>query len=350
MIPGCIAAMAIKQILRLLFFLFAIQVGSFLLFCFSETACQDPQRLMFLPELEGMVADWNNNNDNVKMESSKLKVPILNNRTAVVVTMSYVDQCEAVRLRHLIDTSGLHVWLLHGHDILRKKKPGAIALSENITTRIPGLHLWPQLKEPIENFDSRVSGATKSSFLKFLIEHAQYDYAWHVESDVFFTGAWRSALVSKDRESDFLCTKSFNQTGERWWTKIGNGTCTIDGKNCSQILPKQSYWMATRVSRRLAVSLIESLASNQITGHHEALIAAFCKERGFKLQTLKAYLIGKTFYAGSTVPYKERAREKRSSTLARDGKVFKSKLYHPVKCVAYSSPQVMQAEIDQWLS
>ena len=107
--------------------------------------------------------------------------------------------------------------------------------------------------------------------------------------------------------------------------------------------------MASRVSRKLAINLINSLQKGEATGHHEAIIAAFCEKRGFKLQKLKWALLGQTFYAGNNVPYAERGREKRSSTLARDGPVAPSKLYHPVKCVAYSSAAVMQAEIDQWL-
>lgn len=368
--------MAFRDIFRVLLIVFTLQGGFVLYFCFMDPSCggaytDDSHRVMFEAPDEGIKSTiaWNIRNatsnnyknyhhhNNYKNhnhsypdhKSSRVRVPILDNKTAVVVTMSHLNECEAVRLRHLIDTSGLDVWLLHGHDTLRRKFPKAIATSEKIATSIEGLHLWPQARVPLVNFDSKISGATKSSFLKFLIAHSQYKYAWHIESDVFYTGEWKNVLVHRDPKADFLCTKSFEQESESWWKKLGNGTCLVDGERCFDISKKQSYWMASRVSRRLALALMSSLQKGQVTGHHEALIAAFCQKRGFKLQKLKWAMIGQAFHAGNTVPYSDRGKEKRSSTLARDGPVFPAKLYHPVKCVAYSSPAVMQAEIDQWL-
>lgn len=278
------------------------------------------------------------------------KVPILDKRMAVVVTLSHVDKCEAVRLRHLIDTSGLEVWVLHGHHSLEETKPQVVNQSEAIISSTPGLHAWPQSSEPIEDFDSKVSGATKSSFLRFLISHEQYDFAWHVESDVLYTGRWNQVLVTEERESDLIYTKQWNKTSDPgWWTRVSKSPCAVDGESCQEIMPFQTYWMVARVSRRLATALIESLEKGQASGHHECLLAPFCKKRGFITKQLDKGSIGVPFKAGNVLPWYERKAEKRTNSLARDGKAYPNKMYHPVKCVAYTSATVMQAEVDQWL-
>jgi hypothetical protein len=279
------------------------------------------------------------------------KLPILDNRTAVVVTLAHVSECEAVLLRHLVYTSGLEVWVLHGHEYLAKTEPELAKESEAIISEIPGLHSWPQSTWPISNFDSKVSKATKSSFLKFLIAHKQYDFAWHVESDVFFTGKWNQVLMTKDRQTDFLFTRAWNKTNDAdWWGRVSKGGCEVDGEACKHIMPLQTYWMVARTSRPLATALIEALEKgHNTTGHHEGLLASFCAKRGFSTNKLDGSFIGDSFRAGNVVPWRERAAEKRTNTLARHGRVYANKMYHPVKCVAYTSPAVMQAEIDQWL-
>ena len=287
------------------------------------------------------------------------KVPRRDNRTAVVVTVPYVDECDAVRLQHLVDTSGMDVWVLHGHDALRSVQPEWVEESERLLASIPGLYSWPQVERQLENFDSKVSGSTKSSYLKFLIHHqGTYDFAWHVESDVFFTGQWKQVLGNGNDNgndygtADLIYAKQWpkNEGNDtNWWTKVGNGTCVVDGESCLDILPWQTYWMVIRTSWRLAHDMVRSLEDGQVTGHHEAVLASFCTKRGFSTRQIPPKLFGQTFHCGTSVPYKDRQAERRLNTLSRNAPPEPEKLYHPVKCEAYTSGYVMKAEIEQWL-
>lgn len=285
-------------------------------------------------------------------------------RVAVAVTISHVEECDAIRLQQLVQTSdNMDVWILHGHDILLEEEEGdntegtisnneLVATSNSLLRQIPEIKLWPQRRGKLEYFDSIVSGTTKSSFLKFVSSHPEYDFVWHLEADAFYTGDWSDILwLSGYPKTDFLYPKAFNQSGTDWWTKLADGHCSVQGRTCEEICPFQVYWMVSRMSHRFACTLLEVIGNKTAIGHHEAVTLSVAEAFGFVHQPIDRAWIAKDdgFHAGNSKPFSERELERRSNSLAQGGVPQPNKLYHPVKCAAYSSAAVMEAEINQWL-
>jgi len=340
-------------------------------------------------------------------------------RTAVVVTLPYVTECEAARLRHLVATanvdsnssSKVDVWVLHSHEFMLGDDQ--VEMSECLINSIKGLRSAPQPSEygPLSNFDSEASATSKSSFLRFLKKYWQYKYAWHLESDVFYTGRWYEVFEpieqltrqgerqggSDGREDeqqqeqmrqktddwramitntnngnhplvlqsppplpaavvtdatddtntsdasnyeddvddsagttvstpplpaiiDFVYTKAYVHHGPRWWNTGGGKSskkrCHVHGRDCRWTMPYQVYWMAVRMSRRMAISLLDDLESGiNAVGHHEAVVATYCAVMNYTMVPLPKSRVSPKFQAGNTAPKHLREEERRSSNL-----------------------------------
>ena len=108
-------------------------------------------------------------------------------------TTMALDECEAVRLRQLVETATSptsrtkrEVWILHSH---YKFPPNSkiVQRSNELIASIPGLKSAPQATIPVDPFDdSKTSGTSKSSVLRMIIQH-RYSYGWQVENDIFYT-------------------------------------------------------------------------------------------------------------------------------------------------------------------
>lgn len=269
-------------------------------------------------------------------------------RTAVVVTtIGVVSQCHEARIRHLVETSGNNtdVWVLHAHHVLEKQgRHEAVQDSWNRMQRIPNLH--QEAQEPIQYlpFDE-LAGSSKSSFLRFLTQHHEYDFAWIVEDDMFFAGAWDDlwkSQLQRDSRTDFYTSRKYSQQNTTWYW-IDQTPCQVFGQGCRMVDPQalQVHWMLARVSSRLAHSLLEDVANRHIQGLHEAVVGAYCKQKGFSVGEIDPVRVAKNIRAGhngATPP---------SLPFESFQPVLPGTLLHPVKCNPDNGEEIAK-EIEKW--
>jgi hypothetical protein len=285
------------------------------------------------------------------------------NKTAVVLTIRYLDDCLATRLRHLIQTAGLvdrhgcprDVWVLHNHSALSADSPERNH-SQVLMNQIPSLQTAPQETDSMDLFDGARSGSSKSSFVKFVIRH-QYSHAWHLEDDTFYTGDWNEVFDNEVHDShmnDLVAKVGQVPIGWRW---MYQSECTIQvkqvrpgtdssgteattpemkQKNCYQIIQQSTHWQIVRLSRSFATALLKDLENLAAYGHHEAIIYAYAKAHNFTFHPLDTEQIGFIKNAGYG---------KWSDPMTQDLQRHNPephKLYHPVKCVAYTDTNPKQ--------
>ncbi|CAB9527746.1 expressed unknown protein [Seminavis robusta] len=284
------------------------------------------------------------------------------NRTAIVWVCRYLDACGAARLRHLLATSTSRdrdVWVLHNHKSLKDQAQlqtsqellGELQsfAKEKLGVRLYSLH---QDEGKWNGFDGDRSRSSKSSFLKFVVQQ-QYGWAWHLEDDVFYTGPWREILDSTlkdgtEQQYDIVATGSPAKSD---WYYFRSAKCAItvelatDDTNsisqkprrvkrfCVDVDRTMIRWAILRVSYRFAKTLVDQVPSKAIEGHHEAVVASVCAVYGYQctLDVLKPY-IGHVVTAGWGD-----WMDPQNQTLERHGDSQPHKIYHPVKCAAYSS-------------
>lgn len=261
-------------------------------------------------------------------------------RTAAVwTTVALTTECEAARLKHLVETAGIDVWILHAHHVLQAEgKLKEIAESEKRIASIPGLQQAAQRETPIIPFDG-LSGSSKSSFLQFMTDHPEYDYAWHVETDLFFTGPWNDLFQPEDDSSDkdFLTASVIDRNGTQWFWLPPRNECNLLQHQCRDMGALQIGWMLSRVSSRFAQSLLQDVLEDQIHGHHEAIVGPFCTLKNFTYDWITPSRIGSILFGHKwgrderqmNVAYHFDTNDS-NATLMKPGK-----LLHPVKCVAY---------------
>lgn len=154
------------------------------------------------------------------------------NRTAVVwTTTALTSDCEFSRLKHLVETAGMDIWILHSHATLSKTgHKSEIALSKMHIEAIPGLKVAHQHMFSLEPFDSSSSGSSKSSFINFATTHTEYDFVWHTENDCFYTGPWVDFLRREDASTDFLSPVVLpnKQITDSSWSNWNLANCSVE--------------------------------------------------------------------------------------------------------------------------
>ena len=134
-------------------------------------------------------------------------------REAIVVTgLSWpaAGTCSAARLLAIAESSRRPVIYLveeSSKGKKKKRKKHQTAASEGSQQLEPTQKLQRQRQsgESIVTFDTRRSGRSKSAFLRWAAA-SRYDYVWHIEEDVLYTGKWYSALAlaEPDRDADLI--------------------------------------------------------------------------------------------------------------------------------------------------
>jgi Protein of unknown function (DUF3405) len=251
---------------------------------------------------------------------------------AVWATVGLLTDCEASRLRHLVETAGMDVWILPAHHILEAQgRQDEIAASNQRIASIPELHKAPQRDTPILPFDG-LSGSSKSSFLQFVVDHPEYDYVWNVESDMFFTGSWNEIFQSEEASTmDFLSGSIVNRTGTRWYWLLPQKNCTVFQQNCRDIKAVQTGWMFSRVSSRLSNQLLQDVFMDHVRGHHEAIVGPYCALKNFTYGLVDPSWIG-------SIDYGHRWGQDDGKLDVASFDPQPRTLLHPVKCVAYYAP------------
>ncbi|CAB9504559.1 expressed unknown protein [Seminavis robusta] len=285
------------------------------------------------------------------------------NRTAIVWVTRYLDDCGAERLLHLLTTAATQttrqqppqqrdVWILHNHKSLKRKSPDLVRRSEQLVTQLKEYAQDNKLNITLRgahqssstlNLDGKRSGSGKSSFLRF-VAYKRYQFAWHIEDDVFFTGPWHNlfdAFVT--RPDDVISTG--DPAPSDWYYHVYE-TCTLRVPvwaefnqqrmflpcECASIAPKITRWAILRMSLRFAESLLELSKTNAIVGHHEAVLAPMCDAYHYQCDNKELLQPhnGHICTAGWG-PWKNASTQ----VLELHGNITHNRLYHPVKCAAY---------------
>lgn len=282
-------------------------------------------------------------------------------RIAIVTVLKNLDGCRVSRLRKLVASldKRYDVWVLHGNET---QNP-----SLTRTLRRIGVRIEPQATVPEHGgwrtFGSPLSGFAKAAFIKFMVAHSEYQYVWHLEDDVVFTGNWAKLLNHLQRAfpTQSLVSKVVyqNYNAQKWYLggcKLGPGrSCATShkeflsmpgydtkyDKNLSGPVHVHVDWMLARLSHEYAIKLARELETTSgAGGHHEGLAGPFClsQARAKKKKKMERHaawceigvlprrLMG-IFETGHWSNYGEQI-----AMLADAGSLVPWKLYHPFKC------------------
>jgi len=226
----------------------------------------------------------------------------------------------------------------------------------------------PEVPSTWRTFGGLRSGVSKPAFIKWLASSTNLKYAWHIEDDAFFSGAWNDLFDPfRHNTADIVATRilRYDDSG-RGWNKQLAIRCRVQGRPCAMRgVLHHSSWPVLRLSHRLATRIATALDSGQLTGTHEASLLAACRwllgPRHCSFTTLHPIQLGIIVLGGERVPFQSISpnkflRKKRifrrrphatdfslpfllrtwgNNNFTETGNVTPPhKLYHPVKCAA----------------
>lgn len=128
---------------------------------------------------------------------------------------------------------------------------------------------------------SLIPGSNHFCLLRFAREH-DYDFYWHIEYDVRFSGAWAYFFdYYSGSDDDFLSSHIrwyAQEPGWSWWTHLEHAHTHIPKDKCLR-----SFNPVYRVSRN-AVQYIDRMHQAGWAGHHEMLFPTLLHDRGLKIR------------------------------------------------------------------
>jgi hypothetical protein len=286
--------------------------------------------------------------------SPRRSSPDIAPKTAIVYLTKALDECKAIRLGHLLQTvpPNMDVWLLHNHNLMANND--RLNSSLDHVRRLEHEHVLynaSQANIKIQEFDDKSSGAAKSSFLRWVVQHPEYKHTWHMEDDMLFTGEWSHFFAhTADAEADFVGAQFKRISG---WTYFEGTRCSMDqtyipsysenGSNislngrimCRDVMSWRTLWSITRVSTRFAQFLLEDLESGSLQGHHEAVVQGVLM--GHANLTFRELPSNVGYYkAGGWGRFKDRT----NCSLEMYQPIEDNRYYHPVKCEAYTGEKL----------
>jgi len=197
------------------------------------------------------------------------------------------------------------------------------------------------------------SGLSKPAFVHWLA-NSDYEFAWHIEDDVVYTGNWtRLFAVGAASHVDLVNCYSDIKDNARlpWLEKFPAKTCnTTSSTTCyadsrvNHIITK-SRWPVLGMSRRLARAIAAEFEDDHgARGHHETLVGTICRLNDWcTMRSLPSSCMGRFvlrgFHGLSSQMY-GRGSSFDLPKLAKDslaGVVQPNRLYHPIKCISASA-------------
>jgi len=255
--------------------------------------------------------------------------------------------CSAARLLALAESSRRPViFLVDEKGTSRGYNPQTASDRKRQILSTRKLQRREQFGNPIPSFDTHRSGRSKSAFLRWAAA-SKFDYIWHIEEDVLYTGEWHRvlALPEADRDADLIAlfkpwTEAMFDHRRRTGKKISKwDDCTLSSagekKRCTEFSTDQTFWPVLRISRTFASVLLRQLSLVGTAGHHEYLVDAVCQSAGKEgPKACKKVTLGgrHEIHLGAFSKFKRTSAHKLSNH-----NVQASKLYHPVKCAADST-------------
>lgn len=288
--------------------------------------------------------------------------------TAAVFMVGELSGCIADRIRAFGSSSRLDT-----HVLLDRKFPADARLVD--TMKLSGIYVGFQPDTAISMLSfAGSSGTTKPAFIKWLISQPQYEHAWHLEDDVFFSGSWDNLLLDPRLRPDAHLVA--RQTMHEWqshWPQLMTerfGECLVGaGRPCRDHAANatQTFWPLLRMSRFYAQRLAAAFDGGAGC-HHELLTGSFCLAspdwcdlQQLPPDRLGVYALGR--WADETHNYWCDLQTARADRLALSDLTFNSsvpcsdpraqppedappewrcKLFHPTKCRAQNESGSLQ--------
>ncbi|CAK0808979.1 unnamed protein product, partial [Prorocentrum cordatum] len=321
-------------------------------------------------------------------------------REAVVLMIKSVDQkCTIDRVLALaVSSRGMKayrdVWVLVDRDLVIENET-----MKKLTEAGVHVDTQPNISKPmrLSRFHGQASGVTKPSFLEWVTSKPEYDFAWHIEDDSFYTGRWgdlfdvcvdsaggmydpsvegqvTSFLTAKYKDSSNQSKSKEEESKEEYhnsfllrayaemlnqpfnnsadvvanWVLNHNShwynwhSCYIFGKSCMHAGQQslQFMWPVARFSKRFIIELKAALeaggGANATRGHHEALTANFCLYSSSWCSMSALPRVGNVKAFASGVKYNNASKMSLAYVAGKAPpyKIQASRLYHPVKCAA----------------
>lgn len=330
-------------------------------------------------------------------------LPDSHGQIAVVMMTATIRKCQTCRAKSVAAS------LDHGQDLWVLHRPGpqnAELVSELRSARV---RLEAQdltnLSVAWEGFGSRASGFSKAAFLRWYVCHAEYEYAWHLEDDVFFTGRWGRLLTemaAMHPTADVL-TKIEHRPGTPMGIVYKPIVCRLpqesheslparpaggfiaaeehaeelpnlsdqlsDASSCLNTAPERNvtepiththhYWVLLRLSHAWATRLAAALSADGAAGargHHEALsgplcdVSARCTSANLPNHVVGNLLPGHWPWPGSFLSEPRRQTLEMAASVSEfegrriaSGTLEPGRLYHPVKCESGEEDVAAQA-------
>ena len=234
------------------------------------------------------------------------------------------------------------VAVLHGGDASGTDPDGTIL--------IPQSHIAPSLPARLDCDCKTGNGGTPFMFARWLAD-SPFDFAWHVEEDVVFTGDWNRILSLRaaadadagvgeddtardDEPADLVARirKVDNQWRKRCQMPGGTGCVDDDG------YVRKTFWPVVGMSRRLARAIMNSLADpDGVNGHQEPITYAFCRRQEWcKARSVPGRFLD-FFELGhwGRFPLKNKGHPVFTAAGLTFGQNLRlNKIYHPLKCEA----------------
>lgn len=229
----------------------------------------------------------------------------------------------------------------------------------------------PRVPDSWLSFGGPRSGSSKPSFVAWLAHQGDYSHAWHLEDDVFYTGAWRRIVDgARWARADVVALLSAEEWTGHWAPQYASKCRLADGVSCQEGTNRTDvtkvWWPAVRLSRDFAKRLSAALDGGA-SGHHEILTGAVCDQlsgsgqpcvaTSFSKEDLGVYSLGgwgrfnclraqwaKAQPSELTAERRVPCETAWPPSIAEATAEQPGRLYHPVKCYQNSTFEEMQRE------
>mmetsp|Transcript_38979 Transcript_38979/g.70357 ORF Transcript_38979/g.70357 Transcript_38979/m.70357 type:complete len:368 (+) Transcript_38979:101-1204(+) len=284
-------------------------------------------------------------------------------REAIAITTGVFETCQAQRALALAVSSqneARDIYLLYDPDLQDDSSYALMSSLSGFLTAVP----QPAIPdaEGFASFEcSQRAGHSKASFLLWAAQNSEsYRHFWHIEDDALMTGSWAPffdhfAGDALDLIGNFVPAEQ----------PVHNISCFLEsGLPCVDVRPQRiSYnvslasldpeptreqyrttgWSALRMSGRLAIGLVQSMALPGRMGHAEDITFSSCINLGWcsfnqiPLSFIGAWTLGGAFPTVCDVELQEEYPDavpctlEGLSTLALGG-LQDGLFWHPVKC------------------
>jgi hypothetical protein len=193
-----------------------------------------------------------------------------------------------------------------------------------------------------------IPGNCHLTMLAFFGARPGFDYYWHIEYDVVFTGDWRTLLDAWRKDASDLVAAHVRTRGEEpdwpWWPSLHVSSAETAAGHLRAFLP------VYRISRR-ALERLEMAVREGSSGHFEALVPTVLQAASLRISDLGE----ERFYTSSTSPDGElRQGTLRYRPFHARPLPGRNLLYHPVKPESFlTAPRRLQALalrlVPQWV-